>query len=167
MAYFVKGQIGVDLTVTTAGTGTSSDEGGLFHLGDTVETNEGQTFQYVHASGAIDQYDFVSIDENNEATALADAGGAAGHGIGAAQVALADNAFGWVCINAPSGGVRGNILASCVADVGVLYTTATAGHLDDATSGGAIITRGIVSVASAAAAATNKEVIMVNPSFAA
>lgn len=165
MAYAVNGLAGVDLTETVAGTGTSNDEGNEWPLGHCVQTNEGQTYMYVHASGAIDQYDFVGIDEEGEAVALVDAQGAAGHTLGVAQVAFADNAFGWVCVDAPRGNVNANVLASCAADTESLWTTATAGHVDDATSGGAVRLEGVRLVAAAAGAATNREVSMSNAKF--
>lgn len=163
MAFLTNGIIGADLTATPAGTGTSSDEGNEFALGTRAETNDGGIAVYVHAAGAIDQYDFVSIDENFEATALADDGGAAGHMVGVAQVALADNDFGWVHIEGTN--IKGNVLASCAADTEALFTTGTAGHVDDATSAGAIRLVGVVLVAAAAGANTNKEIIMRNARF--
>ena len=163
MAYATDGCLGVDLTATVTGTGTSSDEGNEFQLGKRITATDGSVYLYVHAAGAIDQYDFVSIDENFEATALADAGGAAGHILGVAQVAVADNAFAWVAIEGTN--INGNILASCAADTEALWTTATAGHVDDATSAGAVRLVGVVAVAAAAGANTNKEVIMRNARF--
>jgi len=165
MSFITSGVIGVNLTETVAGTGTLSDQGNQYKVGTIALADEGQTFMYVHAAGAVDQYDFVSIDEDGEATALADAGGAAGHTLGVAQTALADNDFGWVCVDAPKGGVNGNILASCAADTEALFTTGTAGHVDDATSAGAIRLVGVVAVAAAPAANTNKEIIMRNARF--
>ena len=165
MAFLTNGTIGADLTALVAGTGTSSNEGNQFALGTKAPGSNGTTWMYVHASGAIDQYDFVSIDENGEATAMADASGTALHTPGVAQVAFADNDFGWVCIDAPMGNVNGNILASCAADTDGLYTTATAGHLDDATSAGAVRVYGIHAVAAAAGAATNKEVMIQSARF--
>lgn len=163
MTYALDGKIGVDTTAVVAGTGTSSDEGDDFTLGECHTTPDGGTVMRVHAAAAIDQYDFVSIDENFEATALADAGGAAGHMLGVAQVAIADNEFAWVYVEGTN--INGNILASCAADTEALWTSATDGHVDDATSAGAVRLEGVVVVAAAASANTNKEIIMRNARF--
>jgi hypothetical protein len=163
MTYSTDGKIGVDIDAVVAGSGTSSDQGNDFELGTRSFTPDGGIVMYVHASGAIDQYDFVSIDENFEATALADAGGAAGHMIGVAQIAVADNAFAWVYVEGTN--ISGNILASCAADTEALWTSGTAGHVDDATSAGAVRLNGVVAVTAAAAANTNKEVIIRSARF--
>ena len=114
------------LGVTVGSTHTEAK----FALMTTSPYTDGGTVMYVQASGAIDQYDFVSIDENGQATALANAGGAAGHMLGCAQVAFADNDYGWVFIEGAN--FNGNGLASCAADTESLWTTGTAGHIDDA-----------------------------------
>lgn len=138
-------------------------DGRAFAPGNRFTDHEGNVYVYVQAAGAVDQYDFVSIDEDYQATALADAGGAAGHMLGCAQVAFADNDYGFVAVHGTN--IKGNILASCAADTEALYTTATAGHVDDATSAGAVRLVGVVAVAAAAAANTNKEIIMSNARF--
>lgn len=162
MAYITDGTMGVDLDVTTAGTTTDGADA-KFALGERHSGTDNTVWVYVQAAGAIDQYDFVSIDEDYQATALADAGGAAGHILGCAQIAFADNDFGWVAIEGTN--INGNILAFCAADTEALWTTATAGHVDDATSAGAVRLVGVVAVAAAAGAATNKEIIMHNARF--
>lgn len=149
------------LGVTVGSTHTEAK----FALMTTSPYTDGGTVMYVQASGAIDQYDFVSIDENGQATALANAGGAAGHMLGCAQVAFADNDYGWVFIEGAN--FNGNGLASCAADTESLWTTGTAGHIDDATSAGAVRLNGVVFVTAVAAAATNREVIMRNARFVA
>lgn len=165
MGYLTNGIIGADLTETVAGTGTSSDQGNEFALGTKATGTDGTLYLYVHAAGAVDQYDFVSVDENFEATALADAGGAAGHMLGVSQVAASDNDFFWVAVEGTN--IKGNVLASCAADTESLWTTGTAGHVDDATSAGAVRLVGVSVVAAAAAANTNKEIIMHNAKFSA
>lgn len=165
MAYANSGCVGVDLTAVIAGTGTSSDEGNQFSLGTRVTDNNGVEYMYIHAATAIDQYDFVTVDENGECSTLGDAGGAAGHTLGAAQVAIANNEFGWVVIDAPMGNARGNIKASCAADTESLYTNTTAGHVDDATTADAILIVGVVAVTAAAGNDTNREIIMRSARF--
>ena len=155
----VSNLLGVGLAVATAGTGTSSDEGGLFKLGTKVTLDDGGEAIYVHASAAIAVNDFVTIDENFEAALLTAALTLVGHGIGvAADVALADNEFGWVRLSGTN--FKGNVLASCAADI-ALYTSGTAGKLDDAT--GTTRIDGVVAVTAASSGGvTAVELIMTN-----
>lgn len=88
---------------------------------------DGKEYAYVQANGAIAQYDVVGIDEAGQAAPLTKAMADDGWKIGVAQVAFADNEFGYVQIR---GVTTMNVLASCAADT-VLYTSATAGSLDD------------------------------------
>jgi len=155
MAYTIDGSTGVDLTATPA-----DSEAGTpgFALGKCVSTNDGGVYMYVHANGAITQYDFVGIDENFEAASLTTAMADDGWMIGAAQVAFADNDYGWVATKGSN--INGAVLASCAADV-ALYTSATAGSLDDATTTTKI--DGVVVVTALGTPAGGTEVIMTHP----
>lgn len=164
MAFVTSGQLGVDLTALTTGT-TTDGANALFQLGTRVTATDGSEWLYVQAGEAITQYMWVSIDENFQAVkgtkALADAG----HGVGFAQVAFSDNDLGWVCVNGP-GNITVRVAAACAPDV-QLYTTATAGILDD-TSASQTLIRGVVIVAlGATATASNREAIAVYPSATA
>lgn len=163
MAFVTDGTVGIDLTATTAGT-TTDGANATFRLGHRVNASDGSAWLYVQAGAAITQYSWVAIDENYQAVmgtkALADAG----HQVGFAQVAFADNDFGWVCVHGP-GNITVRALASCAADV-QLYTTATAGALDD-TSASQTLIRGCVLVAAATNTASNREAIAVYPSATA
>lgn len=153
---FAKGShVGIDLEATP----TDAEH----TLGFVVDGNDNTRWVYVQASGAINQYDFVTLDENFQATALADAGGAAGHVLGVAQVAFADNDYGFVAIEGTN--IKGNFKASCAADNESLYTNTTSGHLDDASTADAILVVGVVAVVAPGAADTNKEIIMRSPRF--
>lgn len=88
---------------------------------------DGKEYAYVQANGAIAQYDVVGIDEAGQAAKLTKAMADDGWKIGVAQVAFADNEFGYVQIR---GVTTLNVLANCAADA-VLYTSGTAGSLDD------------------------------------
>lgn len=164
MAFVTDGTVGVDLTKLTAGTGASFNQGNEFALGTRVTATDGSNWVYVHAAAAIAQYDCVAIDENFEATPMTKALADAGHGVGFAQVAFDDNDFGWVAVNAP-GNITVNVLASCAADV-QLYTSGTAGALDD-TSASQTLIRGVVLVAAATNTASSREAIAVYPSATA
>jgi hypothetical protein len=164
MAFVTDGTLGVDLTNTKAGTGTSFDQGGQFAVGQRVTATDGSNWLYVHAAEAVAQYDCVAIDENFEVRKITKALADAGHGVGFAQVALADNDFGWVAVNSP-GNITVNVLASCAADV-QLYTSGTAGKLDD-TSASQNLIRGVVLVTAATNTASSREAIAVYPSATA
>lgn len=160
MAYVTDGKVGISLTATTAGT-TTDGAGAPYALGTRVTATDGSNWVFVQAGAAITQYSWVAIDENFQAVmgtkALADAG----HQVGFAQVAFSDNDFGWVAVHAP-GNITVRALASCAADV-QLYTSGTAGALDD-TSASQTLIRGVVLVAAATNTASSREAIAVYPS---
>lgn len=102
---------------------------------DLGSSTEGE-FVFVQASGAIGQYDFVHIDTDGQAAKCTTTLAAQTSQVGVAQVAFADNEYGWVWIGGAQGGgagkgIKGNILTGYVAK-NTLYTTATAGAADDA-----------------------------------
>ncbi len=136
MAYATDGMIGASLAKTS----TTAEH----NLGQNIRATDNSIWVYVQANGAITQYDAVGIDENFQAAALTKTMADSGHGVGFAQVAFADNEYGWVASHAP-GNVSVRCAASCAADVN-LYTTATAGVLDD-TSASQTLLRGVVLVA--------------------
>lgn len=143
----IDGTLGADLTHT-------SDEAG-FALGTTVKGNDGTEWVYVQASGAITQYDCVAIDESFQAAAMTKALADAGHQVGFAQVAFADNDYGWVAIRGADIGCR--LKTACAADV-ALYTTASAGMLDD-TSASQTLINGAVAVAVSSSSGEAVEII--------
>jgi hypothetical protein len=142
MAYLTDGHVGVDLTAIFAGTGTSNDEGSPFTIGERAFGNDGTEWMYIHCATALTQYDAVGVDENYEASALTKAMADDGWQIGFAQVAMSDNDFGWICMGGSNQKFRS--AGSCAADVS-LYTTATAGVLDD-TSASQTVVSGVTAV---------------------
>ena len=156
--HVVDGIIGVDLTATPAGTGTSLNEGNDFPLGQCVTTRDGGRYMFVHASGAVAQFDAVGISEAFETAPLTKAMADDGWIVGFAQVAFADNDFGWVALSGADIGC--NLLISCASDV-ALYTSATAGSLDDESSANTGI-NGVVAVTTITAA-TSAEIIATYP----
>lgn len=129
-----------------------------FGLGDCHEHSDGNSYVYVQASGAISQYDYVCIDEDYQAAAGTKASVDDGHQIGFAQVAFADNEYGWV---ATKGRVEVNALASLALDT-ALYTSGTAGKLDDDTTSQTKID-GVVAVESNGTATGNVTMIATFP----
>lgn len=122
MTYAISGMLGVNFTERS--TTPTVD------LGTTVLGANGSQWVYVKAGEAVAQYDVVAVDEAYSALKLTKALADVGHKIGAASAAFAANEYGWV---QSSGVTRINVLASCAADV-ALYTSATAGSLDDSSS---------------------------------
>jgi hypothetical protein len=122
--------LGVAVT-ETPGDSTTSDirfERGGFAVGTRYTDHRGYEYIYVHANGAIDQYDFVVFDEAYEAYALTTALAIDHPSGGVAQVAAADNDYLWLLTR---GVGEVNALTSCAAEV-QLYSSGTEGHLDDA-----------------------------------
>ena len=113
---------------------------------------------YVQASGAIAQYACVAIDEDGTARQITDTLAATSQLVGFAQIAFADNEYGWVATKGSDISVL--VKASCAADA-ILFTTASAGVLDDASaSAGSMQIHGVVAVAAATASGTQAEEII-------
>lgn len=153
----VNNVIGAALTVTTAGTSTDGEDA-EFKLGTCLNGSDNTVWCYVQANGAIDQYDAVGIDENFQAAALTKTMVDDGWNIAFAQVAFSDNDFGWVALRGAN--IQVNVLASCAVDV-ALYSSGSAGHLDDDSSSQTKV-EGVVLVA-AASAQGNYEVLATYP----
>tara|TARA_S200002703_G_C3780738_1_gene240562 strand:+ start:245 stop:697 length:453 start_codon:yes stop_codon:yes gene_type:complete len=129
-----------------------------FGLLDRSCNHLGNEMIYVQASGAIAQYAAVGVDETGQAAELTKAMADDGYHIAFAQVAFADNEYGWVVTRGQD--IECKLAASCAADV-ALYTTATAGVLDDLSTSQTKID-GVVSVETITAA-TNAEIIATWP----
>lgn len=162
MAYATDGSIGVGLATTTAGT-TTDGVGALFTLGQKVIGNNGTEWIYVQAGAAITQYDCVLINKSNQAvpitsTLATQASGSSNHTVGFAQVAFADNDFGWVALKGAGISCRGVALAS--GDVR-LFTTATAGVLGTSSAG--VLINGVAFVTALVTGDTAEEIIASNP----
>lgn len=156
MAYATSGMIGVDLSQTT----TTQDH----TLGTTASGTDNSDWVYVQAGAAITQYDALAIDENYQAVALTKALADAGHSVGFAQVAFANDEYGWVATKGSN--ITCRVAGSCAADV-QLYTTGNAGILDD-TSASQTAIRGVVAVTTnGTTAASTSEVIATYPSATA
>lgn len=106
-------------------------------VGDKFEDRKGGVWVYGHASGAIDQYAACTIDEAGEIAELTTTtSGAVPTAVCIPQVAMTDNYYAWAFRGSNGGSVDVDsvkVLAAsnCAADA-KLYTTATAGVVDDA-----------------------------------
>jgi hypothetical protein len=164
MAYITTNMAGVNLSTTYTGT-TTDGANAPFKLGTLVEGTDGSRWVFVQAGAAITQYYTVAIDENFQAVHITSTLAKAGYGVGFAQVAFSDNDFGWVCVHA-GGNISVRLAASCAADV-QLYTTATAGVLDDTATSTACLLRGVVAVVAASNTASTREAIAIYPNATA
>lgn len=126
-----------------------------FALGTIVHGDNGTEWIYVKASGAITQYDCVGINEDFDAYAMLRTLSQDSDRIGFAQSAFTTAYYGWVALRGSQIKVR--VKASCAADA-QLWTTASAGVLDDATNTGAEKIDGLV-IEDAASNATQAEFI--------
>ena len=112
---------------------SNADSSNKFGLGAEHIDDKGGVFVYGQASGAVTQYQIASMPEDFDCAALTTTiSGDKPSTVGIAMATLADNEFGWFAVG-PFGtdsGVSVSALASCAADVKV-YTTATAGSIDD------------------------------------
>lgn len=104
------------------------DDGKTFGLLDINTDNNGWRYLFVSASGAtISQYQVVGIGSTGNAQALTSALAQAGNRIGVAPYQISSGSYGWVQL---TGVVTISVLSTCSSNT-VLYTSATAGSLDD------------------------------------
>lgn len=146
--------LGVNLTDTP-----TSNTSGL-ELGTTVSAADNQEYTLVVAGSAITQYDWIGIDENFSAYPLTKAMADDGWIIGAAQVAFDAGDYGWIATKGAN--LTGRIGASCAADV-ALYTSSTAGVLDDTATSQTKIDGAVLVTANASASIRSKEVLLTWP----
>ena len=128
----------------------ATDTTAQFAVGTTVNLNDGGQAVYVQAASTVSTYMAVAVLANNTVVPVTTTNAATSKRIGFAQTSIASASYGWV----QTGGVPVvNLAASCLPNV-PLFTTATAGTLDDATvSGNGVgLVVGIVATATASGA---------------
>jgi hypothetical protein len=106
-----------------------SDSSPAFNLGTVVNLDDGGQAIYVQAASTVATYSAVSVLVNNTVVPLTTTNSAASKAVGFAQVSIASAEYGWVQLG---GKPRVLVAANCQPSV-PLFTTATAGVLDDAT----------------------------------
>jgi len=156
--YVTDGKIGIDLTATYASTSAGSTS--LFPVtpGSRVTTSNNGVYMFVRAESDIAAYDAVIMSTFADSASLTPVmravpvtttnAAALGYNmVGFAQNAIASSYYGWVGIN---GLLKVNLLIACNPKV-PLYTTSTAGKLDDTTVSAGYI-QGIVATTSATSA---------------
>lgn len=157
MTYASSPILGVDYTATSSlQSGSSTVYVPEFALCAKVNTTDGGEIIYIKAGAAITAGDVVQITMSTGSatgvtTLLCDANTTtAGQLIGVANTTLASGQHGWACLRGvPYAGI--NVAASCVRG-SPLYTTTTAGQLDDTSSSSHLIA-GIELTATATGAA--------------
>lgn len=124
------------VTPNLTATRTSADGAGSPGLGTIVQTTDGGMAMYVVAQSTIAQYDACIILNTSSATGASIAAcpvtttnALTSQQLAFAQTAIASGAYGWVYVMGHN--LRVNSAIACQPNV-PLYTTATAGVLDDA-----------------------------------
>lgn len=156
MGFASDGKIGVNVNQVDSSAFSDGAGGPQHNLGETVKGTDGQEYVYVQAAAAISSTTnepyALAIDENYQAAKLTKALVQAGHAVAwAPQQVIADNEFFWAIKRGSNFNIKVGV--SCAADI-ALYTTATAGVLDDTSGGSHVIVQGVVIVTAASTSAS-------------
>jgi len=103
-----------------------------FQVGTVVNLDDGGQAMFVQAASDISQFAAVSVRSDDTAVPITTTNAANSKKVAFAQTSIASAQYGWVQLG---GVVRVNLLTACAPNV-PLFTTATAGCLDDATVSG-------------------------------
>jgi len=125
----------------------NTDSSPSFAVGTTVNLNDGGQAVYVQASSDVSQYAAVSVRVDNTVVPITTTNSANSKVVGFAQASIASAYYGSVQIG---GKPVVKLAASCLPNV-PLYTTATAGVLDDAVVSGGLVA-GLVATVTASGA---------------
>jgi hypothetical protein len=145
--------VGVNLTNTS----TTAE----FPVGTIVNGSKSSRWEYVQAISGIAQYNAVCINGSGGAAPSTTAHAASMKKVGFAQVAIASGSYGWVARQGYQLTVM--LAASCAAGA-QLYTTATAGTLDDAVVTAAAVPGAVCTVAASGGGVTNTTIMAAQPS---
>lgn len=126
--YVTDGTLHVDLEDVQS-SADAATYGHRHKLGSIVKGNNASEWMYVYASAAITQYFAVGIEASGTASPLTAAFARLGAPMGIAQVAFSAGDYGWVALEGNSLRVA---TTAAVAVGATLFTTATAGRVDDA-----------------------------------
>lgn len=140
----------------------ASDEAKQVPLGTVTTTSDGGEAVYCIASGAVSQYALCGINEDFDIYMMTSALAVQSDRLGLPQVEAAAGEYVWAYTRGNNIKVRTK--ASAAADA-QLYTTASAGVVDDATATGALKLDGFVLVAAAGTAAVGAAGIEVKASW--
>ena len=102
-----------------------------FRLGQRLQTHDGKEYVYAKNASSNAAYSVVIVNASTFAiTGLTTALSAASEIIGVLPAAIASDEYGWVQVY---GRTKVKVLGSCVKNI-ALFSTTTAGSLDDATA---------------------------------
>jgi hypothetical protein len=122
------GTLGVDLE-STQSSADAATYGHKHVLGSRVDGNNSSEWMYVYASAALTQYFAVAVEASGTASPLTVTNARLGHALGIAQVAFSAGDYGWVALE----GHNLRVATTAAVAVGArLFTTGTAGRVDDA-----------------------------------
>jgi len=124
MAYTTQGAVGIDFD---GGTETTPSQ----PPGSRMVGTDASTWLYIEAGAAIAQYDVVAVTELYVGVPITKALVDTGELVAIAPQAITNGEYAWVQL---TGTCTINVLASAAANV-ILFSTATAGSLDDASTG--------------------------------
>ncbi len=132
----------------------SVDYGDRPSLGDTAEMHDNRRFVFVSASTSVTSYQVVAIDSSHYVQPATSALASAASRLGVAQNSISAGSWGWVQTR---GLMTVNALSTCSASA-ALYTSGTAGSVDDTSTSqvkiaGLVITGNITAAASTTAIA--------------
>lgn len=127
--------IGTNVSAVSYATATSTTpiQGGGrgFTVGTRLETQDGKNYVFVQANSAVAAYNIASLDSaTGVITALQTSTSAASEELCVPQFAFASGDYGWAQVR---GAGKLKVLGACAKSV-TLYSTSTAGSLDDATA---------------------------------
>lgn len=146
-------QIGANISgVYAAWSSTSAnpDSGQYFGLGDRYEDSNGNRYVFVSASTSVTSYQVVAITSAFYGQPATSALASAAAFVGVAQNNISAGSWGWVQTR---GNMTVNALSTCSTAV-ALYTSGTAGSVDDTSTSQVKIAPIVINANITAAAAT-------------
>lgn len=126
-----------------------------FSVGTRATDYNGREYVFVQSASAIAQYDVVGIPHDGSfiAAGLTTTLAPSAQEVGVAPAALASGDYGWVQVK---GNARISVLGSAVKNI-ALWTTSTAGAMDDATASNYLVMGLQILSTNPTASATNME----------
>ena len=127
--------IGTNVSAVSYATATNTTPvlggGKGFTVGARHESHDGKNYVFVQANSAVAAYNIASLDSaTGVITALQTSTSAASEELCVPQFAMASGDYGWAQVR---GACKVKVLGACAKSV-TLYSTSTAGSLDDATA---------------------------------
>jgi len=155
MAGFV---VGANTSGVYSPAGNTAEYGQTHKLGEVMTTYDGKRWLFVSASTSLTSYQVAAVTSSGYAVPVTTALGSSGiNKVGVAQNNISSGSWGWIQI---LGGCTLSVLSTCSSKV-ALFTSGTAGSLDDTTS--TVKIAGIYIEADITAAANTAAVMVIEP----